>query len=47
MLASAGLDGVGVPTASTLLYSCFPADYPILDIARSSRSASSRAPSIR
>ena len=26
------LDGVGVPTASTLLYCAFPADYPILDI---------------
>jgi hypothetical protein len=27
-----GLDGVGVPTASTLLYAAFPADYPILDV---------------
>ena len=26
------LDGVGVPTASTLLYCAFPGDYPILDI---------------
>jgi hypothetical protein len=26
------LDGVGVPTASTLLYFAFPADYPILDV---------------
>src|SRR5436305_7203688 len=26
------LDGVGVPTASTLLYVAFPADYPILDV---------------
>jgi hypothetical protein len=26
------LDGVGVPTASTLLYFAFPDDYPILDI---------------
>ena len=26
------LTGVGVPTASTLLYCAFPADYPILDI---------------
>jgi hypothetical protein len=26
------LEGVGVPTASTLLYSAFPADYPILDV---------------
>jgi hypothetical protein len=26
------LNGVGVPTASTLLYSAFPADYPILDV---------------
>jgi hypothetical protein len=26
------LDGVGVPTASTLLYAAFPADYPILDV---------------
>lgn len=26
------LDGVGVPTASTLLYAAMPADYPILDV---------------
>jgi hypothetical protein len=26
------LEGVGVPTASTLLYCAFPADYPILDV---------------
>jgi hypothetical protein len=26
------LQGVGVPTASTLLYIAFPADYPILDV---------------
>jgi len=26
------LDGVGVPTASTLLYAVFPNDYPILDV---------------
>jgi hypothetical protein len=26
------LQGVGVPTASTLLYMAFPADYPILDV---------------
>lgn len=26
------LEGVGVPTASTLLYCAFPGDYPILDI---------------
>jgi hypothetical protein len=26
------LEGVGVPTASTLLYFAFPDDYPILDI---------------
>jgi hypothetical protein len=26
------LNGVGVPTASTLLYAAFPADYPILDV---------------
>jgi len=26
------LHGVGVPTASTLLYAAFPADYPILDV---------------
>lgn len=26
------LDGVGVPTASTLLFAAFPADYPILDV---------------
>jgi hypothetical protein len=27
-----GLHGVGVPTASTLLYVAFPSDYPILDV---------------
>jgi hypothetical protein len=27
-----GLNGVGVPTASTLLYVAFPHDYPILDV---------------
>jgi hypothetical protein len=27
-----GLEGVGVPTASTLLYFAFPDDYPILDV---------------
>ena len=27
-----GLTGVGLPTASTLLYCAFPADYPILDV---------------
>lgn len=26
------LTGVGVPTASTLLYFAFPADYPVLDV---------------
>ena len=26
------LHGIGVPTASTLLYVAFPADYPILDV---------------
>jgi hypothetical protein len=26
------LDGVGVPTASTLLYAAFPDEYPILDV---------------
>jgi hypothetical protein len=26
------LEGVGVPTASTLLYCTFPSDYPILDV---------------
>jgi hypothetical protein len=26
------LEGVGVPTASTLLYCAFPSDYPILDV---------------
>ncbi len=26
------LEGVGVPTASTLLYFAFPDDYPILDV---------------
>jgi hypothetical protein len=30
--ALTSLNGVGVPTASTLLYSAFPADYPILDV---------------
>lgn len=32
MSALLGLEGVGVPTASTLLYCAFPADYPILDV---------------
>jgi hypothetical protein len=32
MLALLALDGVGVPTASTLLYVAFPAEYPILDV---------------
>jgi hypothetical protein len=32
MTALLELDGVGVPTASTLLYFAFPADYPILDV---------------
>jgi hypothetical protein len=32
MIALLGLDGVGVPTASTLLYFAFPGDYPILDV---------------
>jgi hypothetical protein len=32
MTALLGLEGVGVPTASTLLYFAFPADYPILDV---------------
>jgi hypothetical protein len=32
MAALLELDGVGVPTASTLLYAAFPADYPILDV---------------
>jgi hypothetical protein len=32
MRALLALDGVGVPTASTLLYCAFPADYPILDV---------------
>ena len=27
-----GLHGVGVPSASTLLYVAFPSDYPILDV---------------
>src|SRR3984885_8573028 len=27
-----GLSGVGVPTASTLLFAAFPDDYPILDV---------------
>ena len=30
--ALTSLEGVGVPTASTLLYFAFPADYPILDV---------------
>lgn len=32
MEALTGLDGVGVPTASALLYFAFPTDYPILDV---------------
>jgi hypothetical protein len=32
MLALLSLSGVGVPTASTLLYFAFPALYPILDV---------------
>jgi hypothetical protein len=32
MEALTSLEGVGVPTASTLLYFAFPADYPILDV---------------
>jgi hypothetical protein len=32
MTALLELDGVGVPTASTLLYFAYPADYPILDV---------------
>ncbi len=32
MLALLELTGVGIPTASTLLYCAFPADYPILDV---------------
>jgi hypothetical protein len=32
MAALLELEGVGVPTASTLLYCAFPADYPILDV---------------
>jgi hypothetical protein len=32
MQALLGLSGVGVPTASTLLYFAFPALYPILDV---------------
>ena len=32
MEALLGLQGVGVPTASTLLYIAFPTDYPILDV---------------
>lgn len=32
MAALLELDGVGVPTASTLLYCAFPDDYPILDV---------------
>jgi hypothetical protein len=30
--ALTSLEGVGVPTASTLLYFAFPGDYPILDV---------------
>jgi hypothetical protein len=30
--ALTSLDGVGVPTASTLLYAALPAEYPILDV---------------
>jgi hypothetical protein len=32
MQALMGLNGVGVPTASALLYFAFPSDYPILDV---------------
>ena len=32
MEALLALDGVGVPTASTLLWVAFPAEYPILDV---------------
>jgi hypothetical protein len=32
MTALLDLDGVGVPTASVLLYFAFPNDYPILDV---------------
>jgi hypothetical protein len=32
MEALLGLSGVGVPTASTLLYFAFPENYPILDV---------------
>jgi hypothetical protein len=32
MEALLALQGVGVPTASTLLYVAFPAEYPILDV---------------
>lgn len=32
MAALLELSGVGVPTASTLLYAAFPAEYPILDV---------------
>ncbi len=32
MKALLALEGVGVPTASTLLYFAFPAEYPILDV---------------
>jgi hypothetical protein len=32
MSALLELEGVGVPTASTLLYAAFPDDYPILDV---------------
>jgi hypothetical protein len=32
MVALLSLEGVGVPTASTLLYCVFPDDYPILDV---------------
>ena len=32
MEALTALEGVGVPTASTLLHFAFPDDYPILDV---------------
>jgi hypothetical protein len=32
MVSLLELEGVGVPTASTLLYCAFPDDYPILDV---------------
>jgi hypothetical protein len=45
MEALVALEGVGVPTASTLLHFAFPAEYPILDV-RALQSLGQRARSV-